>query len=187
MLQRIKTASAGLAVIAVLSGCASPPMGPTVNVMPGQGKPFEAFQGDDASCRGWANQAVAGQAEAANNRAVGGAVLGTVLGAGLGAAIGGGRGAAIGAGSGALLGGASGANSSSWSQLGIQQQYNNAYEQCMYAHGDQVPSYVPVYGAPVYMAPGYTSAPPPPPPPGYYAPPPPPPPPGYYAPPPGYR
>ena len=146
----------------MLSACASPPMGPTVAVMPGANKPFEIFQSEDASCRGWANQAVAGQAEAANNRAVGTAVVGTVLGAGLGAAIGGGRGAAIGAGSGALVGTAYGANGSQWSQLGIQQQYNVAYEQCMYAHGNQVPGYVAVYGAPLYVVPGTVVAPPPP-------------------------
>ena len=175
---RTPRTAAGLAGVALLSACASQPMGPTVTVMPAANKPFEVFQSDDATCRGWANQAVQGQAEAANNRAVGTAVVGTILGAGLGAAIGGGRGAAIGAGSGALAGTAIGANGSQWSQLGIQQQYNAAYEQCMYAHGDQVPGYVAVYGAPVYAAPAYVAppayaAPPPPPPPG--APPPPPP------------
>ncbi len=145
------TAAAGLAAVALLSACASPPMGPTVAVMPGPNKPFEIFQADDAGCRGWANQAVQGQADAANNRAVGSAVIGTVLGAGLGAAIGGGRGAAIGAGSGALVGTAYGANGSQWSQMGIQRQYNVAYQQCMYSRGNQVPGYVAVYGAPVYV------------------------------------
>jgi uncharacterized protein YcfJ len=160
-----KIGAAGLAAVALLSGCASPPMGPTVAVMPGPNKPFQVFQSDDAVCRGWANQAVQGQAEAANNQAVGAAVLGTVLGAGLGAAIGGGRGAAIGAGAGAIGGTAYGANRSQWSQLGIQQQYNVAYQQCMYSHGNQVPGYVAIYGAPVYTYPGAVAAPPPPPPP----------------------
>jgi uncharacterized protein YcfJ len=176
--KKIKTTAIGLAAVSILSACASPPMGPTVAVMPAQNKPFDVFQSDDASCRQWASQSTAGQAEAANNNAVGGAVLGTVLGAGLGAAIGGGRGAAIGAGSGALLGSAAGANSSQWAQMGIQQRYNVAYQQCMYARGNQVQGYQPVYGAPVYV---YSYAPPPPP---AYAPPPPPPPPGYYPPPP---
>lgn len=178
-MNKTKTAAAGLAAVTILSACASPPMGPTVAVMPQANKPFEVFQADDAACRTWANQAVAGQAEAANNQALGGAVLGTVLGAGLGAALGGGRGAAIGAGSGALVGTAVGANGSQWSQMGIQQRYNIAYQQCMYARGNQVPSYQAVYGAPVYV---YRYAPPPPPPPVYYAPPPP----GYAPPPPGY-
>ena len=159
-----KTAAAGLAAATILSACASPPMGPTVAVMPGANKPFELFQADDAACRAWGNQATAGQAESANNQAVGSAVVGTVLGAGLGAAIGGGRGAAIGAGSGALVGTAYGANASQWSQLSIQQQYNVAYEQCMYARGNQVPGYAPVYGAPMAPPPpaGYPPSPPPP-------------------------
>jgi hypothetical protein len=170
---KIKTSAALLSAVTLLSACASPPMGPTVAVMPAPNKPFDVFQADDAACRAWGNQATAGQVEQANNSAVGSAVVGTVLGAGLGAAIGGGRGAAIGAGSGALVGTAYGANGSQWSQMGIQQQYNVAYQQCMYARGNQVPGYQPVYGAP--MAP--------PPPPGYA---PPPPPPGYPPPPPGY-
>jgi uncharacterized protein YcfJ len=179
---KIKTSAALLSAITLLSACAAPPMGPTVAVMPASNKPFDVFQADDAACRAWGNQATAGQVEQANNNAVGSAVVGTVLGAGLGAAIGGGRGAAIGAGSGALLGTAYGANGSQWSQMGIQRQYNVAYQQCMYARGNQVAGYQPVYGAPVYAGPGYP--PPPPPPPGYA---PPPPPPGYPPPPPpGY-
>lgn len=95
------------------------------------------------SCRSFANGQVAGQAQAANNTAVGGAVLSTVIGAGLGAAIGGGRGAAIGAASGAGFGAAAGAGGSSGAQMGIQMQYDNAYSQCMYARGNQVPGYAP--------------------------------------------
>ena len=185
-MRQTRSAAIALAAVATLSACASPPMGPTVAVMPGPNKPFQVFQSDDGVCRGWANQAVEGQAEAANNRAVGTAVIGTVLGAGLGAAIGGGRGAAIGAGAGALGGTAVGANGSQWSQMSIQRRYDVAYQQCMYAHGNQVPGYVAVAGAPVYVVPGaVVAAPPPtpayyPPPPGYYQSPPP----GYYPPPP---
>ena len=161
----------GLASIA-LAGCASTPMGPSVAVMPAPNKPFQAFQEDQAVCKQYAEQQVAGQAQAANNQAVGGAVVGTVLGAGLGAAIGGGQGAAIGAASGAGLGTAYGASGSSYANMTIQQRYDVAYSQCMYSRGNQVPGYYAPTGAP---PPGY--APPPPPPPGYYAPPPPPPPP----------
>jgi uncharacterized protein YcfJ len=180
---KIKTAAAGLAAAALLNACASPPMGPTVAVMPAAGKPFELFQTDDAACRQWADQATRGQAEATNNRAVGTAVIGTVLGAGLGAAIGGGRGAGIGAASGAVLGTGFGANKSQWSQLGIQQQYNVAYEQCMYARGNQVPGYQQVQGAPIAPTPP-GAAPPLPPPPPRSEPAPPPPPPGAPPPPP---
>jgi uncharacterized protein YcfJ len=123
----------------LLAACAETPIGPTVMVMPAPGKPLDVFAADQAGCRQFAEQSVAGQAQNANNRAVGAAALTTVLGAGLGAAIGGGRGAAIGAGSGALGGTAIGASSSSNQQFSIQQQYNMAYAQCMYTRGNMVP------------------------------------------------
>jgi hypothetical protein len=124
--------------------------------MPGPGKPFDAFQGDQFNCKQYAESSVAGQAQNANNRAVGAAAIGTVLGAGLGAAIGGGHGAAIGAGSGAVAGTGFGMGGSSNEQYGIQQQYDNAYAQCMYAKGNMVPGYGPMM----------VNAPPPPPPSG---------------------
>jgi hypothetical protein len=145
------------ALALLLSGCAQTPMGPTVQVMPGPGKSFDAFQYDQAGCRQFAEQSVAGQAQNANTRAVGAAAIGTVLGAGLGAAIGGGRGAAIGAGSGAIGGTAIGMGSSSNQQMSIQQQYDNAFAQCMYAKGNMVPGYGPMM---------VNAPPPPPPPPG---------------------
>jgi hypothetical protein len=118
-------------------------MGPTVPVMPGAGKSFDQFAGDQALCKQYAESQVAGQAQQANQQAVGGALIGTALGAGLGAAVGGGRGAAIGAASGAAVGTGYGAASSSGAQYGIQQQYDNAFAQCMYSHGDQVPGFAP--------------------------------------------
>ena len=63
-------------------------MGPTVMVMPGPGKSFDAFQADQATCKVYAGDQVKGQADAANQRAVGAAVLTTALGVGLGAAVG---------------------------------------------------------------------------------------------------
>ncbi len=168
-----------LAPIMLLAACAQTPMGPTIQVMPGPNKPFDAFQYDQSVCKQFAQQQVAGQAENANNQAVGAGVLTTVLGAGLGAAIGGGRGAAIGAASGAGLGAGIGAQSSSNAQYSIQQQYDNAYAQCMYAKGNQVPGYGPPPGGPPpYGAPPPYGGPPPygaPPggPPPYGAPPPP--------------
>jgi hypothetical protein len=135
----------GAALIGLLlSGCAQTPLGPTVQVMPGPGKSFDAFQYDQAGCKQFAEGAVSGQAQNANNRAVGAATIGTVLGAGLGAAIGGGRGAAIGAGSGAVAGTGFGVGSSSNDQYGIQQQYDNAFAQCMYSKGNMVPGYGPM-------------------------------------------
>jgi uncharacterized protein YcfJ len=152
--------AAAVAILLLVEGCAGPPGGPTVAVLPGNGKSFQAFQTDDAVCRQFASQQVAGQAESANAQGVGGALLGTVLGAGLGAAIGGGRGAGIGAAGGALGGTAIGAASTQNAQVGIQQQYNIAYMQCMYTKGNQVPGYAggPVAYPPppaVYYPPGY--------------------------------
>lgn len=157
----------------MLSACAHQPLGPRVAVMPGQNKPFEVFQQDESVCQAYANQQVGGEARDANNRAVGSAVLGTLLGAGLGAAVGGGRGAAIGAGAGAVAGTAYGANGSQYEQGGIQRQYDIAYQQCMYSKGNQVPGYQGApraYGPPPGYAPAPGYGPPPaygPPPPGY--------------------
>jgi hypothetical protein len=144
---------ASACVAVMLAGCAQTPMGPTVQVMPGPGKSFDVFQADQASCKTYAAGQVQGQADAANQQAVGAGVLTTVLGAGLGAAIGGaagnaGAGAAIGAASGAGLGTAYGANGSSYAQMSIQQQYDNAFSQCMYAKGEQVPGFAPLAAAP---------------------------------------
>jgi hypothetical protein len=134
--------------VILLVACAQTPMGPTIPVMPGPDKTFDMFQSDNATCKSYAGSQVQGQADAANQQALGAAALTTVLGAGLGAGIGSasgraGTGAAIGAGAGAGTGAMIGANRSSYAQLSIQQQYNNAFAQCMYAKGELVPSLSP--------------------------------------------
>ncbi len=136
-----KQTIAGLTLMALLSACASQPIGPTVPVMPAPGKPFDVFAQDQVSCKAYAQDQIAGSVNSANNTAIGTAVIGTVLGAGLGAAVGGGSGAGIGAASGAVLGTGLGAGSSANSQLTIQQRYDIAYSQCMYARGNQVPGF----------------------------------------------
>jgi peptidoglycan hydrolase-like protein with peptidoglycan-binding domain len=148
----------GLSAGLLLGGCASTPMGPTVPVMPAANKPFEVFEQDQLVCKQFAEQQVGGQAESANTKAIGGAAITTLLGAGLGAAIGGGEGAGIGAASGALLGTGVGAGASGNTQLPIQQQYDNAYSQCMYSKGNQVPGF---QHAAVYAPPPPPPAPPP--------------------------
>jgi uncharacterized protein YcfJ len=149
-------AAAAAAIAIFLGGCATPPTGPTVAVMPAANKNFDAFQQDQATCTSYASQQVGGQAQMANNQAVGGAVLGTVLGAGIGAAAGGGPGAAIGAASGALVGTSAGAGYSGSTNYGTQQQYNIAYAQCMAAHGNQVQTTQAAYNQPAYgYAAGY--------------------------------
>src|SRR4030042_5113436 len=103
-------------VLSALIGCATIPKGPSVMVLPPQGKPFEQFMAEDAICRQWAAQQIGlNPQETVNQNTVTGAVAGTVIGAGIGAAIGSasgdmGAGAAIGAASGLLIGTASGAN-----------------------------------------------------------------------------
>jgi uncharacterized protein YcfJ len=153
-----RTTTSIMTAALLLSACAAPPMGPTVAVMPAPNKPPDVFEQDNATCRNFAEQQVAPNAQAAKNSQVGSAVVGTVLGAGLGAAIGGGRGAAIGAAGGAVAGTAYGAGPAQQAQYSMQQQYNIAYEQCMYSRGNQVPGY--------RVAPSYPSYPPPPPPSG---------------------
>ena len=125
------------------------PTGPTVRVMPGPGKPFEVFAEEDYMCRQWAQQQIGGvsPSETANQNLADGAMLGTLLGAGVGAAIGAatggvGAGAAIGAGAGLLGGTSIGANSAYASEWHLQRRYDIAYQQCMYAEGNQIPGVV---------------------------------------------
>ncbi len=161
-------------VVVAVAGCATVPAGPMVQVMPAANKPFEAFQQDQALCKQYATDQVSGQAESANERALVATLLGGALGAGLGAAVGAGRGAAIGAAGGGALGTAVGANNSQRETTGIQQQYDNAYAQCMVAKGNRmVPPPVRMVVQPgvvyAYPPPNVVYAPPPV---VYYAPPP---------------
>src|SRR5689334_18709098 len=41
----------GIAVALALGGCATPPQGPSVAVMPAPNKPFDQFQADQATCK----------------------------------------------------------------------------------------------------------------------------------------
>jgi hypothetical protein len=144
MKNRMGRIISSLAVL-VLSGCATLPTGPSVRVMPGQGKTFEQFQTDDSVCRQWAGQQIGISPQGTvNQNAATGAVAGTLIGAGLGAAIGAASGnpaigAAIGAGSGLLVGTAAGANAGQEYGWEAQRRYDNTYVQCMYAKGNQVP------------------------------------------------
>ena len=172
----------------LLGGCATLPTGPSVMALPALGKSFEQFQAEDVACRQWAAQQVGPPGAPANQNTAIGAAVGTAIGAGLGAAIGSasghaGTGAAIGAGAGLLTGTAAGANADQATAGNAQRRYDMAYQQCMYAKGNQIPGAVRRAPQPLVVPP------PPPPPPGYspappgpppytLAPPPPPPPPG---------
>lgn len=159
-----------------ISACVSIPNGPSVMVLPGHGQSFEQFRYADALCQQFAYAQVGGTTanQAAVNSGVISAAVGTAIGAAAGAAIGGGEGAAIGAGSGLALGNLVGAGAASSSMDATQHNYDNAYIQCMYSKGHQVP----VSGQFLNVIP-HQSGPQlkhiPPPPPGL----PPPPPPGY--------
>jgi hypothetical protein len=120
---------------------------------------LDAFQADNSTCKSFAAEQVKGQADAANQRAFGTALLTTALGAATGAAGGdlsgqAGAGAALGGAVGAGAGAAIGATNNSVDQMNIQAQYDTAFSQCMYAKGEQVPGFAPtrVAYAPVPVA-----------------------------------
>jgi len=134
-------------LLAMFSGCATLPAGPSVSVLPAKGKSFETFRTEDATCRQWAEQRLGVPAQETYEQSVAtGAVAGTAIGAGLGAAVGSasghtGAGALIGAASGLLVGTAVGSDSGRVYGREAQRRYDNAYVQCMYSHGNQVPGY----------------------------------------------
>ncbi len=172
-----------LAGALLLAGCATVPSGPSVMALPGSGKPFAEFRADDAECRQYAQYQVGGTADqAAADAGVRSAVIGTVIGAAAGAALGGHHGAGVGAGTGLLVGSMAGTGAAQRSAYGTQRQFDNAYVQCMYSKGHQVPVSASAargraqpLAAPVALPPPASSAYTPPPPPGYAPPPPPPP------------
>jgi len=150
-----------------LAGCVTVPQGPTVAVMPGAGKSLAQFQGDAAGCQQFARDTVSGAGQTAQDNAAANAVGGAAVGAAVGAILGSvtgqaGAGAAWGAGTGLLFGSAAGSNAAGASSYTLQRQFDVAYMQCMYAHGNQVPARVAQRTVRTYSAP---------PPAGYGAPP----------------
>ena len=137
-----------LMAMLAMGGCATMPAGPSVRVLPAPGMSFEQFQADDAVCRQWAAQQIGlSPQETVNQNTATGAVVGTATGAALGALVGSasghaGPGAAIGAGTGLLVGSSAGASSGQVYGWEAQRRYDNAYEQCMYAKGNQIPGVV---------------------------------------------
>jgi hypothetical protein len=133
--------SVGAVVILVVGGCATYPTGPSALALPGTGKTFEQFRLDDGECQRYAFQQIGGETaeKAAEESSVRSAVIGTAVGVVAGAAIGGRSGAGVGAGTGLLFGSVAGTDASQRSAYGSQRRYDNAYIQCMYAHGHKVP------------------------------------------------
>ena len=171
--------------LGIIAGCASVPNGPSVAVMPAPGKSFDLFVAEDNMCRQYAQQSIGTSAsQAATDSEVKSIAIGTAIGAvagvlGSGNSNGAGAGAAVG-----MLGGAAmGSGEAQYSGREAQRRYDIAYEQCMYAKGNQLPQasvYQPrvIYvqpPAPPAAAPAYYPPPAPPAPaPSYYPPPPPP-------------
>jgi outer membrane lipoprotein SlyB len=161
-------------ILLAVTGCASMPNGSDVMVLPGTGISFNQFRNDDVICRQYAYYQVGGMTanQAGVDSGILSAVVGTALGAAAGAAIGGGTGAAIGAASGFVGGSLVGTSAASSSMYEVQQRYDAAYIQCMYAKGHQVPVSGQFSGViPQRAAPSSVNIPPPPP----GSPPPPPP------------
>jgi hypothetical protein len=127
------------------AGCATVmPQGPSITVLPAQGKPFSQFQVEDANCRQWAEKSIGiSPQELQNQNTAGGAVIGTIAGAGIGALLGSasgnmGAGAAIGAGTGLLMGSAMGSDAGRVTGREAQRRYDIAYAQCMSSNGNQI-------------------------------------------------
>jgi hypothetical protein len=131
--------AAAVSPLMLLCACAQIPTGPSVAVMPPPGKPIEVFQAEDQACRTYSAQSAgADPNDAATKSVVESAVVGTALGAVAGAAFGGHAG--TGAGVGLLAGTAVGAGQGADARHSVQQRYDIAYEQCMYAKGNQLPA-----------------------------------------------
>ena len=127
----------------MFSGCMTTgPIGPRVAVMPAPGKPFEVFAAEEHLCRQYAEQSIGLSPDAAASKnfagsAVAGAAIGTVA----GALLGGREGAPVGAAVGLVAGSSAGSNQAAYSSRDAQWRYDNAYTQCMYAKGNQIPGY----------------------------------------------
>jgi uncharacterized protein YcfJ len=146
----------GMSLTVVLTGCASIPEGPSVAVMPGPGKPFDQFNADNAICKEFARQQIGvNPNDVAREQVVTGAAAGAALGAASGTLMGHGHEGQTEsmAGAGLIVGSAAGANAANESTMTLQRRYDIAYQQCMYAKGNQIPGYAP---------PRYTPPPPPP-------------------------
>jgi hypothetical protein len=159
---------ASAAATLLLAACATPPpSGPGILVLPGTGKNFDQFRVDDQECRGFAHAQMGGKTaeQAASDSAVKSAVVGTAVGTAAGALLGGSQGAAVGAGVGLAGGSIVGSDTSRYAAGSLQQRYDHAFTQCMYAKGHRVPvsGRYSDAGRPTQSA---ARTPPPPPPPG---------------------
>jgi len=165
MATRSSASAAAIAAgaLLLLAACATAPSGPSVLVLPGEGKTFDQFRADDYECRQYASFQVNGATpdNAAADSGVRSAAVGTAVGAVAGGLIGGREGAASGAGAGLIVGAMGGTGAAQRSQYNAQRRYDFAYQQCMYAKGHKVP--VEGYSTMRSRERGYAVPPPPPP------------------------
>ncbi len=111
--------------------------------MPAPGKSFDVFAAEDHQCRQYAEQSIGTSAgQSATDSEVKSIAAGTAIGAVAGALSGGHEGAGGGAGFGMLAGAAMGTDQGNSSGREVQRRYDIAYEQCMYAKGNQLPQRV---------------------------------------------
>ena len=131
-----------LALLLLVCACTTMPTGPRVLVMPGAGKSFDQFKSDDFTCRQFAQDQLGGTTadQAAVDSGVRSATAGTLIGALAGAALNGRGGAGVGAGVGLLFGSMAGTDEAAYAGYALQRRYDIAYQQCMYAQGNQVPA-----------------------------------------------
>jgi hypothetical protein len=161
-----------VACLGALAGCASVPNGPSVAVMPAPGKSFEQFNTEDSVCRQFAQNSIGASAsQAATDSEVKSIAIGTAIGAVAGTLAGGHQGAGSGAAVGMMGGAAIGSGEAQYGGREAQRRYDIAYEQCMYAKGNQLPQGGYYQPRVIYAQPPAPSAPAP----TYYPPPPPPP------------
>ena len=171
---KLKSLAIGAIAAATIAGCVTVPTGPSVMVLPGDGRSFDQFRYDESDCRNYAYSQTGSAEQAQADSVARSALLGTIIGAAAGAALGGNsRSTGAGAAAGLALGTVGGAGAAQGSAYGIQRRYDNAYQQCMYSKGHRIAgqaraayaapppvSYVPPPGsAPYYPAPGSASAP----------------------------
>lgn len=141
-----------MVLLPLTAACATLPNGPTVQVFPSAGKPYDLFLSEDDWCRRSVEQRLGiTPQEVADRSMVAGTAIGAAVGTGLGAAIGAasgnaGAGAVIGGISGGLVGAAAGSDIGRMDSREAQYRYDAMYLQCMYAHGNSAyPAAAPRY------------------------------------------
>lgn len=135
-MKRVQKAAVSLPVLMLLAGCVTVPSGPTIPVMPAEGKSLSAFEQDERACEDYAYDKVAGQVDKANSRQARHTLLGALVGAGIGAAVGDTKGAIIGGSAGTIIG--SNSSEPGYQQYSAQRRYDIAYAQCMETKGNHV-------------------------------------------------